>query len=1792
VPPVKLTTSVDPLDVAAAYQPISGGTLLVDGTQAATEGGTVFGTGYTEWQTVVGSFGNTFQPLNFAGIAAFVGNGLEIGNGTLVRTGPGLPIGFPFTFNGDVFDRIGISSHGWISFGKSADGASAVQVYTSTAPSNNNLPLFNSTTPGTVNGTYKRNRVVAYGIQGGGHASGSGLIPLVFQSGYSAYPGSTLRMETTGTAPNRVCVVQWENYVVSVNSLDPQFFRVMNFQIRLYETTNNVEVRYGNCQRGPGVTGFSQVGLGGQTGGNGPGGDFNAWIKDQSIGGGWPTAWNGDFTAREALPVPSGLVHSLPSSVFPSSNASTTQISSGSQTTPDMLSFVWSPPTCPQQASAVSISNVGLASADVNWSVGTGTSFDYAVSTTNNVAAATITGTVSGNSVNLTSLSNGTNYYVFVRTNCGGGDVSAWSSPQTFKTFFSLDCGTTWTAGSSSDPNLNNSTGAAFKNTYVICPSVPGEKATIDFSTWAAPMFTNQQFNALLIYDGDSQASPIIAGPGTGASCTGNCNPNVIASFSVPAGGWMNDTPPPVITSTAANGCLTVVWYSLGYAGWSNGGGWAMDITCAPPPTCFPPLDRAVSATTPDGATFTWNSGASPAVDYIVVAVGGTPASTVLASGTSSTGTGSVSGLDPNTQYTAFFRGSCDGGSDLSAWSDPGLNFRTRVGCGGTLFMGDYPASALVPLDSIVVICPDNLGDVVTVDFTDFYPGDRDLHMLVYDGPNTSAPFLNSGQTTSAPGFPTGGYRTAGIANLPSEFISTHSSGCITFRFVATQPRFNFPAVNILANVTCAPAPACAAPNGVSLSNIGGTTATVNWTGSGSEYVIEYGPQGFVPGTAATAGTNGTIVTPAVSGESIGGLSPTSVYDIYVRQVCAGPTYSTNSFRVRFTTSMDCSTAQVLSCGELTTATFGFDPGNAVYQNTAYSAASCLGENTTTGVEKLYRFTAPTSGAYQLNIATNTFATTGKGVFLIAPVSSGCGAAAFTCLSTGYSATGGQFGQGPGLPSALNTTLAAGDYYIIADASNNYEGALGFQMFCPGIPACVTAPNYPPNNTTLAVTTAGTTFTWPAAFGATSYDVYFQGNFVANTPTNSIVGGSGYSTANLAALFGIGSTITWRVVPKNADGTATCNTDWTFRVGGNGAANAIPLTSGVTVNGNTRASNGYTNIRTAPQWGMDAWYTFTASDCADSLRINLCPTGGWDSNNSVNIPNGYAFFTLLEGATVLAAVEDNNAGATSGCVNGAPSTFKVEPGISYTIIMDGYAWQYDFDLTVTEVGLTADFDGDGIPDCEDTCPETVGQVGDPCSVNILYSSGVINGDCECEGTLAPCTNDLTLEVSTDINGQDITWEVLHNGGIILSGGGVDFPNDGVVTEFFCLPNACYNLRVYDAGGDGIAGGGYTLRTSGVNGDRIIDNAGNFTSGSVSAIGSGASQFCFPLGTTKPQFQHQDKLDFVSGNYFIAEEDAAVSAVWIPNGANNVQSTTTGYEFWIFDPNGTYSYRRFRNHATSDGFGNVGATRTCHMKINNWWASQAAPANVLLNVRIRTRVNGVNGPFGPAYRFKIDPARAACPLTQLNDFPGTQFESCNQTRTWGSGIVHAIPVPGANSYQWRFRTVGEPLAPIITRTSNTYFLQLNWPTNPLVPGKTYTVDVRARKGTTWCTDAVAPALVDPWGDICSLTINGGNVQGGGDQLGLVDGGTGLAMYPNPNRGDQLWLNIDMIEEGVEMITVDFFDLAGHRAVSRMIPTQGDRLQTVLDLKGELAAGVYIVHIAAGQKVYTERLVITQ
>ncbi|MEO8591358.1 MAG: T9SS type A sorting domain-containing protein [Flavobacteriales bacterium] len=510
-----------------------------------------------------------------------------------------------------------------------------------------------------------------------------------------------------------------------------------------------------------------------------------------------------------------------------------------------------------------------------------------------------------------------------------------------------------------------------------------------------------------------------------------------------------------------------------------------------------------------------------------------------------------------------------------------------------------------------------------------------------------------------------------------------------------------------------------------------------------------------------------------------------------------------------------------------------------------------------------------------------------------------------------------------------------------------------------------------------------------------------------------------------------------------------------------------------------------------------------------------------------------------------------------------------------------------------------DQDGDGICGDVDSCPTFFGQNGDICDAQPGpgYTLGQITA-CAC--VPAVCVQNLTIEFQLDANPAEVGWELRQQGtNTLLQAGppGTLMAANGIQTVNTCVPAGSYYLKVTDGGANGITNGGYVLRTAGPNGTRIIDNFRNFTSGSLSQI-AGNQGFTVPAGINLTQgiYTSCDKLDWLpNGEYFACSPVTNVSNVW--NAGNTPAEAISGYEFWIYNPNGGYSYRSFRSHAVSDGFAPDNAERACHMKINNWAAANQIPANVLMNVRVRSRINNVNYNWGPACRFKIDPVQAACPLTKLMDIPGNVYLSCGGTRTWGNGnYVHARPVSGATQYQFRFRIDAEGFLSV--RTVSTYFVQLNWPTFPLQDGKTYDVEVRAYKGGVWCANNTNPtgsAPFVPWGDVCLLTIDNTPANGGNENMlgaGQSEQSEGLRMYPNPNRGDQLYLSLDAVEDGVQTVSVDIFDLTGKRLSARTIATQDGFINTTLDLNGEFANGMYIVNITAGDQHFTERLVISK
>lgn len=77
------------------------------------------------------------------------------------------------------------------------------------------------------------------------------------------------------------------------------------------------------------------------------------------------------------------------------------------------------------------------------------------------------------------------------------------------------------------------------------------------------------------------------------------------------------------------------------------------------------------------------------------------------------------------------------------------------------------------------------------------------------------------------------------------------------------------------------PAPVCAIPVDLSVSNITRNSATLSWTtGGGANFNIEYGVTGFARGS-------GTLITNTNSPHILNGLQPNTEYDFYVKKICS-----------------------------------------------------------------------------------------------------------------------------------------------------------------------------------------------------------------------------------------------------------------------------------------------------------------------------------------------------------------------------------------------------------------------------------------------------------------------------------------------------------------------------------------------------------------------------------------------------------------------------------------------------------------------------------------------------------------------------------------------------------------------------------------------------------------------------------------------------------------------------------------------------------------------------------------
>jgi hypothetical protein len=156
-------------------------------------------------------------------------------------------IGFTFSFDGLVMDRFILNTNGFLKLGAAAGmAAPTVAQYTEFAQSNSG---------GTLLGTAAND------------------VELLSPFNYDLTNGTSpaeFRVATTGTAPNRVCTVQWKNVADKAQltaaggtSVANQYAN-LSFQVRMFETSNTIEFVYGPNTPAPAANNdfkYAQVGI-------------------------------------------------------------------------------------------------------------------------------------------------------------------------------------------------------------------------------------------------------------------------------------------------------------------------------------------------------------------------------------------------------------------------------------------------------------------------------------------------------------------------------------------------------------------------------------------------------------------------------------------------------------------------------------------------------------------------------------------------------------------------------------------------------------------------------------------------------------------------------------------------------------------------------------------------------------------------------------------------------------------------------------------------------------------------------------------------------------------------------------------------------------------------------------------------------------------------------------------------------------------------------------------------------------------------------------------------------------------------------------------------------------------------------------------------------------------------------------------------------------------------------------------------------------------------------------------
>jgi len=224
-------------------------------------------------------------------------------------------------------------------------------------------------------------------------------------------------------------------------------------------------------------------------------------------------------------------------------------------------------------------------------------------------------------------------------------------------------------------------------------------------------------------------------------------------------------------------------------------------------------------------------------------------------------------------------------------------------------------------------------------------------------------------------------------------------------------------------------------------------------------------------------------------------------------------------------------------------------------------------------------------------------------------------------------------------------------------------------------------------------------------------------------------------------------------------------------------------------------------------------------------------------------------------------------------------------------------------------------------------------------------------------------------------------------------------------------------------------------------------------------------------------------------------------------------------------------------------------------------------NTTYNVRVRAKVANVFGPYGNS-----------CQITTPSPSGTTQLETnyCNKTYNSYNEFIKFYPVTNAQDYELELTPI--PSGPVINyvRGQAKASARLSKITG-LQNSTTYSVKVRAKVANVF----------GPYGNSCQITTPASARFGYFDNQTDVEASStksiNLIIYPNPNQGEFVYLDLSGIQTDTELLVTD---ISGKIIQQQKIESNS----STISFNEKLNAGFYFITVVSGNQKVTKKLVV--